>query len=406
MREYDCVSQELKTTETDGGPLSPCSGVVFPALDLETHAQTWSVHAPSPVMDSDSDEVLPAMNPNAMYSSTLTENVSDPGTAPQEGVACQLIYDIISQEPETTQQGVDVISIELDEWSSQLLLSQSCVVNELKMENMPDHEAQEEGFLGFPELQLTEEEQKLLDQEGISLPNNLPLTKAEERILKRVRRKIRNKLSAQDSRRRKKEYIDGLESRAAACSAQNQELQRTVDQLEKRNMSLVAQLQRLQTLIKQTATKAAQTSTCIMILFFSLVLLIFPSVNPFRRGSESLQMDSFAPHAGISRNILNDAAASAILEDSVLQEEAVYVFSEQKEADSSDLDSTEMLRKLDDIPIAPGSGFEAKNETNKKEGETIALLLTEDKPDANKLTEAPKETRPSDAVKQTHAEEM
>ncbi|PKU28976.1 hypothetical protein llap_20721 [Limosa lapponica baueri] len=87
----------------------------------------------------------------------------------------------------------------------------------------------------FQELVLTEDEKKLLAKEGVSLPTQLPLTKYEERVLKKIRRKIRNKQSAQESRKKKKEYIDGLESRMSACTAQNQELQRKVLHLEKQN---------------------------------------------------------------------------------------------------------------------------------------------------------------------------
>uniref|UniRef100_A0A452GHC2 Cyclic AMP-responsive element-binding protein 3-like protein 4 n=1 Tax=Gopherus agassizii TaxID=38772 RepID=A0A452GHC2_9SAUR len=173
--------------------------------------------------------------------------------------------------------------------------------------------------LQFPDLFLTDEEKRLLSQEGVSLPSNLPLTKAEERLLKKVRRKIRNKQSAQDSRRRKKEYIDGLESRVAACSAQNQQLQKKVQELEKHNVSLLGQLRKLQALIKPTSSKAAQTSTCVLILIFSLGLILFPSYSPLRRGALGSQ-GGYQPTGVISRNILNQGEFSELAEAPGTQE--------------------------------------------------------------------------------------
>ncbi|XP_035271561.1 cyclic AMP-responsive element-binding protein 3-like protein 3-A isoform X1 [Anguilla anguilla] len=140
----------------------------------------------------------------------------------------------------------------------------------------------------FQELILNDDEKKLLAKEGVTLPSKLPLTKYEERILKKIRRKIRNKQSAQESRKKKKEYIDGLESRMAACNAQNQELQRKVFQLEKRNTSLMEQLRRLQVMVMSGSNKTAQTGTCILVLVLSFSLILFPCLQPL---SESKARD-------------------------------------------------------------------------------------------------------------------
>uniref|UniRef100_A0AC11D2X6 cAMP responsive element binding protein 3 like 4 n=1 Tax=Ovis aries TaxID=9940 RepID=A0AC11D2X6_SHEEP len=211
-----------------------------------------------------------------------------------------------------------------DQWSPPFAVPDACVVSELPPDAhiLPTaatvNSAPPAALLPCQTLFLTEEEKRLLGQEGVSLPSHLPLTKAEERVLKKVRRKIRNKQSAQDSRRRKKEYIDGLESRVAACAAQNQELQRKVQELERHNISLVTQLRQLQMLIVQTSNKAAQTSTCVLILLFSLALIILPSFSPFQ-GLPEAGPEDYQPHGVISRNILTHRDMTENPENAVVE---------------------------------------------------------------------------------------
>ncbi|XP_041644031.1 cAMP responsive element binding protein 3-like 3 like [Cheilinus undulatus] len=151
----------------------------------------------------------------------------------------------------------------------------------------------------FKEIVLTEEEKRLLSKEGLTIPTHMPLTKAEERTLKRIRRKIRNKQSAQESRKKKKVYVDGLENRVAICTAHNLELQKKVQMLQKQNISLIEQLRKLQGIVKMSTMKASTTSTCVMVFLLSFCLIIFPSVNPF--GGNTEQKEVYTPSSIISR---------------------------------------------------------------------------------------------------------
>ncbi|XP_014275125.1 CREB-H transcription factor homolog let-607 [Halyomorpha halys] len=128
----------------------------------------------------------------------------------------------------------------------------------------------------YPRVQLTEEEKRLMIKEGISIPTHYPLTKQEERDLKRIRRKIRNKISAQDSRKRKKEYVDGLEDRVKQCSVENANLMKRVKALQSENQSLSTQLRRLQALVSHGST---QPGTCLMVLVLSLALIMAPNMR-------------------------------------------------------------------------------------------------------------------------------
>jgi len=82
------------------------------------------------------------------------------------------------------------------------------------------------------EAKLTKEEVSLLKSDESCL------TKGEEKALKRVRRKIKNKISAQESRRKKKEYVEGLERRVNVFSSVNENLKQRLTELEVINKAL------------------------------------------------------------------------------------------------------------------------------------------------------------------------
>ncbi|XP_039436399.1 uncharacterized protein LOC120418168 isoform X1 [Culex pipiens pallens] len=131
----------------------------------------------------------------------------------------------------------------------------------------------------YQKLVLTAEEKRLLSKEGISLPTSYPLTKHEERELKRIRRKIRNKISAQDSRKRKKEYVDGLEERVKQCTEENQTLLKRIKILQSQNHDLMSQMKKIQSLLTKGTGKTTQPATCLMVLLLSMALVAVPNLK-------------------------------------------------------------------------------------------------------------------------------
>lgn len=118
-------------------------------------------------------------------------------------------------------------------------------------------------------LLLTDEEKNTLITDGYPVPTKLPLGKAEEKYLKKIRRKIKNKLSAQESRRKKREYVDHLETKMHKYCEENSTLLKKVQQLESNNRLLLGQLQKMMK-YSGSLPSSGGTRLMVLVLFFAV----------------------------------------------------------------------------------------------------------------------------------------
>lgn len=127
-------------------------------------------------------------------------------------------------------------------------------------------------------LKLTEDEKYILKNEGVVIPENVrTLTKTEERHIKQVKRRIKNKISAAESRKRKKDYLDGLEERVEHTTSLNCELHQRVGQLEEENIDLLNTVKRMKSFILNRMPKISEYNSAFLLFIFAFALFSVPS---------------------------------------------------------------------------------------------------------------------------------
>jgi len=203
----------------------------------------------------------------------------------------------------------------------------------------------------YPRLELNDEEQKMATKENMKFPSHYPLTREEERNLKKIRRKIRNKLSAQDSRKRKREYLDNMEDRVKACSDENQELKEKIKALESQNKTLAAQLRRLHQMVVNGGLRQGQTSTALMVLLLSTALFLIPGFRDQADSKSEIDIQAavkMPPLPGQSRSLLQFDGTNNDIADMKDFHETVEV-----ETSVPAVDKTVMIKIEEDMESDP-----------------------------------------------------
>lgn len=163
----------------------------------------------------------------------------------------------------------------------------------------------------------------------------------EDRELKRIRRKIRNKISAQDSRKRKKEYVDGLEERVRRGSEENRNLIQRVKELQKKNKTLMAHINKLQSLIFNSTSSKATPSTCLMIVMLSVLLVSIPNIRLPKSSELSTEQEQVTIG---SRSLLSTQK----IDDDTLNMEEFFIFNKDDDGIENNTES-EYFKALEEM---------------------------------------------------------
>lgn len=190
---------------------------------------------------------------------------------------------LIGQEITTESNDSDNVPIDTHSPTNSL-----CVARTLEIHNycsmMPPNDVSEKPSrvcgkrapksINSSDLKLTEEEKKLLIKEGYELPaGKKQLSAQDEKVLRKIRRKIRNKRSAQFSRQRKKIYVEELEKKFKECKDENKDLKKEVEELKRENQSLLSKMRKILQDYQSHGQVSFRTSLCVLILSFLFILI-------------------------------------------------------------------------------------------------------------------------------------
>lgn len=152
---------------------------------------------------------------------------------------------------------------------------------------------------------------KTLEEYQQQLESGRTLTIEEERLLKKQRRLIKNRESAQLSRQRKKQYIVDLENKVKMMDSENEKLRLQVAQMNNRNVDLENQVAQLKSMMNSIPVKHPKAALGLCMVVFLLSLGVFFPQNSSSGPSTS---DYSHPPSVYTGRVLQEVARAEVSE--------------------------------------------------------------------------------------------